>query len=223
MIEYEKFYHRGKLEDTVQEQGCKVWIIVATVNKHPYGAIFAFQHSANPYDIMIQGISKFIVPGVFSILKPDLANMLPRLNSLLMPAVETLALNAGASRIVVIPVGKQGDILVKHYGFHKIDEVDLPCKVIFQPLSRDYFAKNLDVVGETSTPLTRPIQTNDIVVVSLPNHDLTSYIIRAINDNGIYISSSVDSDDLSLIISDQKGGWKIFGTADEYAINFFPN
>jgi hypothetical protein len=79
---------------------------------------------------MIQGISKFYIPGMFSLFYPELSAQLPKLNSLLIPAVVTLAKSLGVSRIIVKPIGIQTDILLKHYGFEYIDDDSAPCNII---------------------------------------------------------------------------------------------
>jgi hypothetical protein len=117
------------LETCSSENECQMWLTVATINNQPYGCIFSFYRPG--YDFMIQGISKFYIPGMFSFFYPEISNQLPKLNNLLIPAIESLAKKVGASRIVVRPIGNQGSILSKHYGFEHIDDDRTPCDVIF--------------------------------------------------------------------------------------------
>jgi hypothetical protein len=129
---------------TRMAQDCNIWLIVSTVNSCPYGAVFAFQNIDRPTDILIQGVSKFLIPYLFTMIKPELASRLPKLNSLLMPVVETLAKNVGADRILVEPIGKQGQILLKHYGFSKTLKFTHPCLITFHSVYDQYYEKRIN-------------------------------------------------------------------------------
>ncbi len=127
------------------EPDCDAYVVAAKVNDEPYGAIFAFTNK-NSDDLMIQGVSKFIIPMVFSLFRPDEGKILPRLNSLLVPAVEELAKELHRKRIIVIPLRHQGKILQKYYGFYpvKIKTLEYPCKVIFKTIGNvPSFAKDI--------------------------------------------------------------------------------
>lgn len=116
-----------------REESCSIWITVASINDQPYGGVFTFYSSKYPESVMIQGISKFLTAGAFSLFYPELAKRLPKLNSLLLPAVETLAVNLGTRKIIVNPIGIQGRLLEQYYGFRPILEYEkkqAPCSLI---------------------------------------------------------------------------------------------
>ena len=71
--------------------------------------------------------------------------------------------------------------------------------------------------------MSRSIQVGDFVIVSLLGQSPATYIIRTINENGIYISLDLDPNSLSLVVSDGKGGWTIHGGNLNYVINFQAN
>jgi hypothetical protein len=127
--------------DKITDSACNVWILVATINDVPYGAIFAFYNPLQPNDLMIQGISKFLVPNMYAILYPD--TKFPRLNDLLVPEIEQLAKHVGVSRIIVDPIGKQGQILERFFGFHPIEPQELPCSIIRRGFENNWLAKNI--------------------------------------------------------------------------------
>jgi len=113
-----------------REKDCSIWLTVASINQQPYGAIFSFYNPNSPKNLMVQGISKFLTPVTFSLFYPELGARLPKLNSLLLPAVETLAINFGVQRIIVDPFENQGRILQKHYGFEPIADGQKVCDLI---------------------------------------------------------------------------------------------
>lgn len=122
---------------------CNIWFVMASLDDIPYGGIFVFQNKDNLKDVMIQGISKFTIPYIFSILYPDISTLFPKLNSLLLPVVEEIAHNNGGSRIIVNPIGEQGRILEKYYDFYSIAPVDYVCNIISKSYDDTFLAKNL--------------------------------------------------------------------------------
>lgn len=120
-------YHNSY--DFEQDSHCNIWYITASLNGQPYGGIFAFQRKGSS-DLMIQGISKFLVPNTLAMLRPETARALPKLNSLLIPAIETIGQNIDAVRIIVNPIHAQGGILQKHYGFYPINSKEPVCELI---------------------------------------------------------------------------------------------
>jgi len=58
----------------------------------------------------------------------------------------------------------------------------------------------------------RQIQVNDFVLISRTGFTASTYIIRKIDQNGIYISSNANP-----------GGWKIYGSEAVYTIQFQDN
>lgn len=139
---YERLYRNYK-DNYIREYGCEIWFIISKINDQPFGGVFVF-HQPNSKEIMIQGISKFIVPTVLSMIDPVLMSKLPRLNSLVMPSIETIAKMIGAQRVVVNPIGKQGDILIKHYGFYPIEPREKICSLTSITVKDNWLAKDFD-------------------------------------------------------------------------------
>ncbi len=71
--------------------------------------------------------------------------------------------------------------------------------------------------------MARQIQINDFVLVTQSNFAPSTYVIRQIDQNGIYISSDDNPNAFSLLVSDQTGGWKIYGSNEAYTIQFQAN
>lgn len=136
-------YLNYKIED---EKNCEIFFIASFVNDFIYGGIFVFWNTENPDSLLIQGISKYVEPIMISIFLSDLDKKLPRLNSLLQPAVEALARKLGVGKIFVSPLKQQGDILVKHYGYKKINKIYFPCKNIFKSgfMSDELYVKYIE-------------------------------------------------------------------------------
>jgi len=138
-------------------QDCDVYFIISSVNNHNYGGIFLFHgfdgkegekmeienegnigemkrkqwnREGQREEVVIQGISKFLIPSLFSFLYPEEEKYLPRLNTLLQSAVESLCMKLKVKRIYVAPVGKQGKILQEHYGYKKVDKIPFPSRMI---------------------------------------------------------------------------------------------
>lgn len=101
--------------------GCKWWYIKGELNNYNYGGIFLFWNENNPNHVLIQGIAKSLVPTIASIFYPIYNKYLPKLNSILELGIESLSRRLNAKDIYVIPIGKQGDILEKHYGYEKVN------------------------------------------------------------------------------------------------------
>lgn len=111
----------------IDDPQCKIFYIMASINHQYYGGIFVFWNEQRPDIIFIQGITKFLVPSLVSILAPEYDKILPRLNTVLSAAIETCAKMLGADKIMTVPIGRQGSILEKHYGYKKTDTVYYPC------------------------------------------------------------------------------------------------
>lgn len=110
------------------EKDCEIYLITAYVDGELYGSVYGFYNHNYPSVIMIQGISKSLKYGLSDIFGVD--NHLPKLNSVLMPAIESLGRRLGANQIHVSPIGKQGAILERHYGFKRVDAIRYPCHII---------------------------------------------------------------------------------------------
>ena len=71
--------------------------------------------------------------------------------------------------------------------------------------------------------MSREIQIGDFVSVSLPGFSPIIYIIRNIDQTNIYISTELHTQAISLIVPDNKGGWRIDGTDINYKLEFNSN
>lgn len=93
--------------------GCRKWIVYAALNGRPYGATFVFHDAREPQSkfLWMQGISLFALPAFYKTLEGSVR--LPSLNALLLPAVEQLGAEIGASTLIVNPINKQREILRK--------------------------------------------------------------------------------------------------------------
>ena len=125
----------------IRDNHCKIYFTVVMINKHYYGSIFMFWNENNPDILFIQGITKFMIPTLINIFLPNYDKLLPRLNSVLEGAIESQARLLGAKQILTVPIGNQGSILEKHYGYHRTNEVYYPCTQI---LGRKDVLTNLD-------------------------------------------------------------------------------
>jgi len=133
-----------------EEVNCIKWLIVCSVNTELYGAVCVFYNPQTGSNILMQGISRCFIPLLIDSIQPGSLTNLPRLNSLIQLAVETIGYNIGANQIVVAPIGKQGDILEKHYGYKRVPSIIYPCQSILgqeiitrNPESFKLYAKDL--------------------------------------------------------------------------------
>lgn len=112
-----------------QRSRCNIWMITAKLNGHLYGLTFVF-HNPKLSNVVMQGISRSFAASLIEILRPGTLLTLPRLNSLLLPAVEALAKNLSINKISVVPIGNQGKILKDYYGFQLDNHIEYPCEII---------------------------------------------------------------------------------------------
>jgi hypothetical protein len=78
----------------------------------------------------IQWILKFPIPTIFSIINPNFIKRLPKLNTLLIPAINSLAESEKVSKIYVAPINTQLEILRDIYLFVPTDEPMIaPCNL----------------------------------------------------------------------------------------------
>ena len=105
---------------------CNIQFLYTRLNGYLYGGTFVFYHLEHPDYVVMQGISKFFIPTLFALLYPELESKLPRLNSILQGMVEELTIKISATKIYVAPIGKQGDILEKYYGYQKTTPFPFP-------------------------------------------------------------------------------------------------
>ena len=79
---------------------------------------------------MFQGITKSLAHSLISYFYPERATTV-KLNSVLIPALEEYCREKGVSKLYVAPVGRQGSILSKWYGFVECPPItSFPCSVI---------------------------------------------------------------------------------------------
>lgn len=116
---------------------CQVYYIVAYLNEVEYGSIFAFWNEDQPDIVFIQAITKFLIPTLISLSVPKSNKLLPKLNEMLDLSIKLLAKRLGAKRILVAPIGKQGAILEKYYGYRRTEEQYFPCVDIWKPKQFD--------------------------------------------------------------------------------------
>jgi len=113
-----------------EEKDCEKFLITAEINRQLYGGVFVFWNHNYPNHVMIQGISKYLAPSLLTLFYPEQERRLPRLNSILASAIETVARSVGANQIYVAPIGNQGTILKTHYGYHEAYNIIYPCELI---------------------------------------------------------------------------------------------
>lgn len=108
-------------------KNCRSMGISGYVNGEFYGCVYTFENDSEDY-LFFQGITKSLSLALSSYFFPDLTPTI-KVNSILIPAVEDYAskiqkqrlysLNLGLDKIRVKPIGIQGRILEKFYGFQK--------------------------------------------------------------------------------------------------------
>ncbi|CAH6419318.1 Hypothetical protein HVR_LOCUS521 [uncultured virus] len=113
-----------------EEPECTIWLVVSKINGLIYGAACVFYNLKRSPNILMQGISRSFMPSLLEIIQPGILSTLPRLNSLLQPIVESIGRSVSAQKIYVAPIGNQGNILEKHYGFVSDKSIIFPCSMI---------------------------------------------------------------------------------------------
>ncbi len=73
--------------------------------------------------------------------------------------------------------------------------------------------------------MSRSIQVGDFVQISLHGFIPSTYVIRQIDQSGIYVSQDSSPNEFSLIIPivQGQGGWKVHGSDENYVIQFVAN
>lgn len=79
-----------------KESDCTKWLVVCRINGHLYGATCVFYNPNISENIMMQGISRSFIPSLLDSIFPNILNNLPRLNSILLPVVESIARSVNA-------------------------------------------------------------------------------------------------------------------------------
>lgn len=118
---------REQLDYIKSEEDCKKIFLLIYINNIPYGGVFFFSSDLTSYTL-IQAIVKY----------PDAPANDIKLNSVVDEPLPEIAQYFYVEYVYVKPIGKQGLILKKHYGY-KIAEKDVenPCKSIATSLGRN--------------------------------------------------------------------------------------
>jgi hypothetical protein len=120
---------------------CMKWFILAMYANKPLGGIFVFYnpktqgHIPESSYIMIQAITKYTIPLFLSLIDGNYKNKLPKVNNILEPAIEYLAKSLNVDYIYVHPVGMQGELLQKYYGYKPLPNnyhLQRPCTEIYE-------------------------------------------------------------------------------------------
>lgn len=126
---------------------CFMYRIESFHNDVHYGSIFVFYDPKNRNDqgekyTMIQEITKYGIPILCQLLFKNYAKYIPRLNSVLLPAINDVSRKLHAKVIYVHPLKDQARQMEQHYGFLKTNYVwEMPCNGIaltFDNTSRYY-------------------------------------------------------------------------------------
>jgi hypothetical protein len=110
-------------------QKIRVYFVHATIDRNYYGGMFAFWNSDRKETLFIQGITKSLIFTLHSLFAPK-TTPFSNLNSLLQPSIEELARTLKSNRILVAPIGKQGDILTRYYGYTLTRDIYFPSNKI---------------------------------------------------------------------------------------------
>jgi hypothetical protein len=128
-----KFIHNVRLAyKDAHTNPCQIFHIIALINRVPYGSIMLYRDYGSD-TARIQWIFRFPVATMFGLLNPLLQKKLPRLNTILVPAVITLGLGLGIKTIYVAPVGAQVNILRNTYLFVPSESMIKPCNLNITP------------------------------------------------------------------------------------------
>lgn len=103
------------------EFNCEKIFIVVYLNSMPMGGIVIFYNpdyidDHGSHYIYIQGITKYPVISLIDHLYPEYS--IPKLNTILDPIINKIGIDLGAEYVYVKPIGKQGNILQKYYGYN---------------------------------------------------------------------------------------------------------
>lgn len=119
------------------ESDCYMWHIDCIHNNYELGSIFVFYNPNNPIilnekvGLMIQDIVKYSIPLLVQSLFPDYGVFIPKLNTILETPINMIASSINVNYIFVRPIGNQGDILKKFYGYLETGvELNYPCETI---------------------------------------------------------------------------------------------
>lgn len=132
MMNYRNLLCEGLIYTSADEteENCRINTISVNINNQLYGHTFIFQKDIVNYMIM-QGISKMFPMAIIDFFYPEFKTIY-NLNSLIHSTLIPWAKLNSFTDIIVNPIGKQGDILSKYYGYIKEYQKFIPfCPVIF--------------------------------------------------------------------------------------------
>jgi len=120
-----------------KETNCQIWHIEGRHGDYPLGSVCLFYNANKPmifeggYGAMIQDIVKYPIPFLVQFLFPSYNIFIPKLNTVLETPINITAAHIGVDYIFVKPIGNQGDILTKYYGYKQTTaKPAYPCSTI---------------------------------------------------------------------------------------------
>lgn len=123
------------------QPGCTRWYVEADMDDVSIGGIcIAYNanlegHTEGSRYIVIQEITKYTVVTLVSLMFPEYNMYIPKVNDILSTPIDTVARGVDADYIYVAPIGKQGGILQRYYGYKPLKyNFKMPCRSV-----SDYF------------------------------------------------------------------------------------
>ena len=130
LMNYRNLLMEGGIYAASEGAECQTRTVSVYVNEALCGRTFLFWKDEAPY-FMMQGICKMLPIAFIDKFYPQYASTYGKLNSMINPVLQSFARLNGFSKIVVKPVGNQGNILVKHYGYKQgYSKLKYPCDII---------------------------------------------------------------------------------------------
>ncbi len=173
----------GKNYDCRNHECIAYWIIVY-INNVYYGSISVIIPDDYNY-IRIRYISKSVASVVAEVLYDK---QYPKLNSLLMPYIESIALFYNRKMIYVDPIGKQVEILKKYYEF-----ISTGSKIL------DEFSPGVDIYRKDITVNKIPIE--NIEVLLSMDYKTINEIIKVLESNNTVSTMIKESFEKRLLIA----------------------
>ena len=114
------------------------------------GGIIAFLNSSFSY-MVVQEITKYSLLVVSQLFFSTYIHA-PKLNSVLLPIIENLGKENGYNIVVVVPVGKQGELLKQYYGFKTLNDAR-----ITDSLYEEYCPNSIAITSSAYKPMYKKI------------------------------------------------------------------
>lgn len=112
------------------ESECQKLFVLVRYLGVPYGGIFIFYNENTPESIVIQAITKYSISTVTSVY----LDIPSKLNTILDPIINDIGKQLNAKYIYVNPIGKQGQILERYYGYHPTNVMPQPYPSLAQTM-----------------------------------------------------------------------------------------